>query len=62
MTVRDVYETLLTMIGCGCTTEKENETLLRNLECLIDDGFGSHDCAIIDGDYDFVTFVYAATH
>lgn len=62
MTVCDVYETLLTMIGCGCTTEEENKTLLRNLEYLIEDGFGSHDCAIIDGDYDFVTFVYAATH
>lgn len=30
MTVCDVYETLLTMIGCGCTTEEENKTLLRN--------------------------------
>lgn len=61
MTIRDLYETLLTMIGCGATTEEENETILCNLECLIDDGFGYCDCALLDDDYDFIV-VYAATH
>ena len=46
MTIRDLYETLLTMIGCGATTEEENETILCNLECLIDDGSGNCDCAV----------------
>ena len=41
MTIRDLYETLLTMIGCGATTEEKNETILCNLECLIDDGYGN---------------------
>lgn len=61
MTIRDLYETLLTMIGCGATTEKENETILCNLECLIDDGYSNCDCALLDDDYDFI-IAYAATH
>ena len=61
MTIRDLYETLLTMIGCGATTEKENETILCKLECLIDDGYSNCDCALLDDDYDFIA-VYAATH
>lgn len=54
MTIRNLYETLLTMIGCGATTEEENETLLCNLECLIDDGYDNCDCAMIDDDYNFI--------
>lgn len=61
MTIRDLYETLLTMIGCGATTEEENETILCNLECLIDDGSGNCDCALLDDDYDFI-IEYAVTH
>ena len=61
MTIRDLYETLLTMIGCGATAEEKNETILCNLECLIDDGYGNCDCALLDDDYDFIV-VYAATH
>ena len=61
MTIRDLYETLLTMIGCGATTEEENETILCNLECLIDDGYSNCDCTLLDDDYDFIV-VYAATH
>lgn len=61
MTIRDLYETLLTMIGCGATPEEENETILCNLECLIDDGYSNCDCALLDDDYNFIV-VYAATH
>lgn len=61
MTIRDLYETLLTMIGCSATTEEENETILCNLECLIDDGYDNCDCALLDDDYDFIV-AYAATH
>ena len=61
MTIRDLYETLLTMIGCGATTEGKNETILCNLECLIDDGYDNYDCALLDDDYDFI-IAYAATH
>lgn len=61
MTICDLYETLLTMIGCGATTEEENETILDNLECLIDEGSGYCDCALLDDDYDFIV-EYAATH
>ena len=61
MTIRDLYETLLTMIGYGATTEEENETILCNLECLIDDGYSNCDCALLDDDYDFIV-AYAATH
>ena len=61
MTIRDLYETLLTMIGCDATTEEENETILCNLECLIDDGYSNCDCALLDDDYNF-SIAYAATH
>ena len=61
MIIRDLYETLLAMIGCGATTEEKNETILCNLECLIDDGYGNCDCALLDDDYNFIV-AYAATH
>lgn len=61
MTIRDLYETLLTMISCGATTEEENETILCNLEYLIDEGSGYCDCALLDDDYDFI-IEYVVTH
>ena len=62
MTIRDLYETLLTMIGCGATTKEENETMLCHLKCLIKDGYGNYNCALFDDDEDFHRYIRRYTH